>query len=139
MNERQSEVLLEYRNQELDAKLVIDDDGKVAYAYLIVEDSIVSDVWLYNVGDPPEGPEWPDPEKMPFSNPAEFVSNEMFAPLAGADEISLSWESRSAHVQQVTITLRGQVHAILRPGSKPGWCRLSAKASPIGRPIDEID
>lgn len=130
-------MLLEYRNNESGAKVVFDDDGKTGYAYLIIEEKMVSDVWLYNVGEPPSHPEWPDRDKMPFSNPAEFVSGEKFDPLNEPGEIALNWQTDSNGLQRVIVTLRGIVHAVLQPGAKPGWCRLAVKTSPIARPLNE--
>lgn len=129
-------MLLEYRNDEVRAKVVFDDDGKTGYAYLIIDDEIVGDVWLYNVGPPPENPEWPDRDKMPFANPAGFASEERFEPINDPAEIALDWVVGSDGLRQVSVTLKGTVHALLRPGAKPGWCRLAANASPIAKPLN---
>ena len=52
---------------------VFEDDGRVAYAYLLEGDDVVADVWVYNRADAPEAPEWADPDKAPFLNPRAFV------------------------------------------------------------------
>jgi hypothetical protein len=36
-----------------DRQVVLEDDGRVAYAYLLERDAIVADVWLYNIGEDP--------------------------------------------------------------------------------------
>ena len=42
--------------------LTVDDDGKVAYAYLKKEKKILGDVWLYNRCPAPDEKEWQDPQ-----------------------------------------------------------------------------
>lgn len=130
-------ILLEYCCDELGCKVIIDDDGKTGYAYLIVDEEMVSDVWLYNVGLPPQIPEWADWDNLPFANSVEFTLQEHFDSIHDATEISLRWEVGQGGFWQVYISLRGVEHAILRPGAKPGWCRLAVKESPIARPLNE--
>jgi hypothetical protein len=133
-------LLLEYRHDALGAKLVFDDDDKAAYAYLKFGDKIVGDVWLYNVVPSPRNPEWQAPDgrdKMPFANPAGFASGEAFHPITDPNEIVLDWDAGSGGLKQVSIFLRGQKHAVIRPGGKPGSCRLAAKPGPLANPLIE--
>jgi hypothetical protein len=130
-------ILLEYCHGELGCKVIIDDDGKTGYAYLIVGEEMVSDVWLYNVGSPSKIPEWTDCDNLPFANSVDCTLQEHFDSIHDATEISLDWEVRGGGLWQVCISLRGVEHAILRPGAKPGWCRLAVKESPIARPLNE--
>jgi hypothetical protein len=134
-------LLLEFRHEALGAKLVFDDDDKAAYAYLKVGDTVVGDVWLYNVVAAPREPEWQQPDgrnRMPFANPADFASKESFRPITDADEIRLDWEAGPDGLKQVSIFLRGQRHAVICPGAKPGWCRLAATPSPVAKPLHAI-
>lgn len=133
-------LLLEYPHDPLGAKLVFDDDDKTAYAYLKRGDEIVGDVWLYNVVSSPQKPEWLEPDgrdKMPFANPAGFASEEPFRPITDPAEIALNWEAGPDGLKQVSIFLRGLKHAVIRPGAKPGWCRLAAKPGPLANPLVE--
>ena len=130
-------MLLEYWNDELGAKVVFDDDGKTGYAYLIVGEKVVGDVWLYNVGESPQNPEWPDRDKMPFANPAGFASEERFEPIRDPNEIAVEWIVDSDGLSQVRVSLKGLEHALLRPGAKPGWCRLAVKPSPVAKPLND--
>lgn len=132
-------LLLEYRNDDAGAKLVFDDDGKTAYAYLIVGEKVAGDVWLYNVCESPQKPEWSDRDKMPFANPVGFASEEKFEPIANPADIVLEWEVGSDGLPQVSVFLKGTRHALLRPGAKPGWCRLAANPSPIAKPLNEAN
>ena len=130
-------LLLEFANDEVGAKLIFEDDCKTGYAYLIVDDKTVGDVWLYNVCAPPKHPEWSDPESMPFANAAEFTTEEEFSPIVNSSEIAVEWDVDLSGLREVALILRGQMHAILRPGAKPGWCRLASKQSPLARPLNE--
>ena len=133
-------LLLEYRHDAIGAKLVFDDDDKAAYAYLKLGDKIIGDVWLYNVVPIPRTPEWQESDrrdKMPFANPAGFALEESFRPVTDPAEIALDWEVGLDGLRQVSIFLRGQRHAVVRPGAKPGWCRLAAKPGPLANPLVE--
>jgi hypothetical protein len=129
----------EYRNCAAGAKVVFDDDGKTGYAYLIVDERIVSDVWLYNVGQPPRSAEWPDRAKMPFANPADCVLQVPFEPVTDPGDITCDWLIGPQGLRQVNVIVYGIQHAIMRPGVKPGWCRLAARASPIARPLSDAN
>src|SRR5688500_15913103 len=73
--------------------LVIEDDGRVCYAYALNgENQISGDVWLYNRCAAPDTAEWDKPDDLPFANPREFVATELdFQPPASPSEISVSW------------------------------------------------
>jgi len=128
---------LEFKNTEHDAEVRIEDDGKVAYAYLLLYGKIVGDIWLYNVGDSPVTPEWTDKEKIPFSNPKEFVRNEDVLPIQSPSDVTLEWGRAPNGDLQAVIYLRDKKHALLCPEAKPGWCRLAAKAGPLAKPLDD--
>lgn len=118
---------------------VFEDDGKVAYAYLLDEGRITADVWLYNCGAAPAEPEWRDPSKLPFANPRGFASDEQFAPIADESEVMFSWSSAQDGQLVLRVLLRGAYHARLVPGSKPGWCKLAAKDGPLARVLSTED
>lgn len=132
-------MLLQYVNDEVGAKVVFDDDDKAGYVYLLIGEQVVGDVWLYNVVEAPQIPEWTNLENMPFANPVGFASEERFEPINDPAEIALDWVVKSGSLWQVRVILRGMEHALLRAGGKPGWCRLAAKASPIAKPLNEAD
>jgi len=116
---------------------VFEDDGKVAYAYLLEEGRIVADVWLYNRAAAPETPEWRDPTAAPFANPRGFASDEHFAPVADESEVEFSWSDGPDEQTVLRVIIRGEYHARLVPGSKPGWCRLAIKNGPLALPLRE--
>jgi len=75
---------------------------------------------------------------MPFANPEGFASEEKFFPLNDPKEVLIEWDENSKGMVQISISLRGKKHALLSPGSKPGWCRLAINPSPIANPLNSI-
>ena len=59
-------------------RVVIDDDDRTCYAYLIRGEQTVADVWLCNrTVDLTSAPDWESPnaiDLMPFRNPTPYVS-----------------------------------------------------------------
>jgi hypothetical protein len=112
--------------------VVIEDDGRVAYAYLYEEHDIIGDVWLYNQQEPPETSFWL-PEDMPFLNPQEYLSKDAaIKPIANEGEIRCEWtESKDDGTIEVGIYIRDKFIASVAVGSKPGWSVLVAKDGPL--------
>lgn len=113
--------------------VVLEDDGRVAYAYLLIDEDIVSDVWLYNVGEPPELAPWevdPRPE-MPFQNPAHLTRRGLFVPRLSHDAlVELAWDDDG-----VEVSIFGVHSARLEAGKKPGWSRQAAADGPVALAI----
>ena len=110
---------------------VFEDDGKVAYAYLLYEGSIVSEVWLYNRISTPEQPEWRDRSRVPFANSLGFATSDPFPPVSTEEEVVFEWSRDAAGYILLKVFIRGTYHAALTPGRKPGWCRLAVKDGPL--------
>ena len=70
---------------------VFEDDGEVAYGYLLLDGEIISDVWLYNNDD---------------------TRPEYVAPVSDDDEVSIVWiyDGNSAPIA-VQFWIRGALHA----------------------------
>ncbi|MBX5268672.1 hypothetical protein HJB99_08290 [Rhizobium sp. NLR17b] len=135
-----SGIFLEVRASEpFQGTLVFEDDGRVAYAYLLNSDSrIVSDVWLYNRCPTPATPEWDDPTKAPFANSAEYVRQGVtFAPVEKPDEISVLWTEEKNGVTKALLFIRGEFHASMIENAKPGWSKLASKDGPIARALED--
>lgn len=58
-----------------DGKPIVEDDGKVAYAYLLKGNDIISDVWLYNQQRTPDTIDWTNKVDMLFLNPKNYILN----------------------------------------------------------------
>src|SRR5215216_2635703 len=76
-------------------------------------------------------PEWRDRSKAPFLNPRGFTSDEPFPPAADESEVEFSWSRNDQGQTALQVFIRGECHAMLAPGSKPGWCKLATKNGPL--------
>jgi hypothetical protein len=111
--------------------VIIEDDGRVAYAYLQQHGEIVADVWLYNVVATPEESTWTDKALMPFLNPRKYCTQEEFRRITPDTQVACILVS--GHVE---IRLEGELIARFRPGIKPGWSRLARISGPLAKPLD---
>ena len=111
--------------------VIVEDDGKVAYAYLLNDNTIVGDVWLYNQFPAPDEVNWKNNTDLPFLNPKEFT-NEEIVPVLIDDDIDLKCLlSNDNQLQEVKIYIRQRLLAKLSPGSKPGWSCIVMKDGPL--------
>lgn len=71
--------------------IIIEDDGKVAYAYLILAKEIIGDLWLYNNATAPEEINWKQQE-LPYLNPLTFLKEGIqIAPIVNRQELLCHW------------------------------------------------
>ncbi|WP_315803520.1 hypothetical protein [Bradyrhizobium sp. SZCCHNS3002] len=124
--------LREFVSPDGTATIMVEDDGRVAYAYwLDSERAICGDVWLYNRCSAPEQPEWTDRDAAPYANPLAFVDQTAeFFPPSSASSVTVSWD-RLGSETAACIRVSEVVLARLIKGSKPGWSRLAAKDGPL--------
>lgn len=129
------EILVTEDDQATGYSAVFEDDGRVAYAYLLDdEEEIIADVWLYNRCAAPAAPEWRDPSLMPFANPRGFASEEAFAPVENESEVHFRWTRHAdGSVAALDVLIRGEVFGRLTARSKPGWARLAIKDGPLAK------
>jgi len=132
--EPRSRYACELGDQDSRYAVVLENDGKVVYAYLRDAGNIVADVWIHNVGEAPERPEWDDLVNAPFANPREYCRSHQ-PPLVGdpADDLTLEWIYAEGNVVAVLVSIRGATVARLEPGSTPGWSRFAKKDGPLAR------
>jgi hypothetical protein len=121
---------------ELDSNysLIIEDDGRVAYAYLMEYGDIIGDVWLYNHQEANEASRLNN-QQMPWLNPTEYLKNEAsIAPITNKNDVRCEWnESPNDGLIEVSITLHDKFIAQIVSGSKPGWSVLVAKDGPLAQ------
>jgi hypothetical protein len=112
--------------------VIIEDDGRVAYAYLYDGEDIIGDVWLYNQQQAPAISFWRE-EDMPFLNPTEYLAKDAaIKPIQEESEVRCEWtESLNDGLIEVGISIRGKFIASIASGSKPGWSVLVAKDGPL--------
>ncbi len=111
--------------------VIIEDDGRVAYAYLRADDIVVSDVWLYNRCEAPLKAEWRDRTKLPFANPLGFGSENKLGPILSEDDVNIQWGGDT-----VWIHIHGLLWAVLNSGEKPGCCRLALRDGPLAKLLE---
>ena len=112
-------------------RLVLEDDGRVAYAYLLEHGEIVGDVWLYNVGPDPEEVNWQERADAPLRNPARYCTAQVLPRIDQRRSITCVWSE-----QGVSLHVDGFRWAYLRKGSKPGWSIKARTSGPLARPFD---
>ena len=94
---------------------VLEDDGEVAYGYLLLDGEIVSHVWLYNNDD----------------------AAARFIPIVDGDDVSFVWAYGESGVPvSVEFWIRGRLHARVAPNSNPGWCVLALEDGPLARKLE---
>jgi hypothetical protein len=111
--------------------VVLEDDGRVAYAYLLENGAIVNDVWLYNVAEAPASIDWQAQRQvhdLPFLNPAPFCNGEHAVRLADASNVECVWSSTG-----VSVRIAGVEIARLERDVRPGWSRLARRSGPLAR------
>lgn len=111
--------------------VVVEDDGRAAYAYLILDGDLSGDVWLYNVGVDPETVNFKDQDEMPFPNPGRFCASPRLPRLLETSQLHCDWDARG-----VLLSVDGVPWARLEAGSKPGWSRGAAIAGPLAKPME---
>jgi hypothetical protein len=108
--------------------VVIEDDARVCYAYLLHGDELVGDVWLYNVHPTPTERPWDiEGAEPPFLNPAEFTAPTRLT-LSAESPLRCDWTEDAARVYLGT-----QLIAILRDGASPGWSATAASDGPLAK------
>jgi hypothetical protein len=119
--------------------IIIEDDERVCYAYLLVDRDIVGDVWLYNREIAPGTMEWKN-ENMPFLNPLQFIDLEMaLNPITSSDQVELTWRMEKSQLRNVQIHVRGELIAKMTIGSKPGWSAVVKADGPLAKKIQKND
>jgi hypothetical protein len=129
----ENDVLAEFNSPCGEFKLTIDDDGKVAYAYLKKGITILGDVWLYNRCSTPEQPEWVDRRNLPFANCREFTTEEgRFDQAIALDDTQVEWEYEDGLPRALVYVSRRLV-ATVGVNDKPGYCRFASKDGPLAK------
>ena len=130
--------MLLYSSLGLGCHLTIEDDDNVCYAYLLRNNRIVGDVWLYNRGHTPESVDWADKSLMPFKNPLGYAAEGAAWQDAIDDngDLKIEWESLNG-LMHVFIYFKGWLLAVLVDGSMPGYNSLAAADGPLAKVMPE--
>lgn len=119
-----------------DYSIVIEDDNRVAYLYLLKGEELVGDVWLYNRQEPTDIPEWDEKKAPPFLNPIRYCKlskvSEKFR--LKESDILVHWGKNDRIYAQVRI---GETIVILiEEGSQPGWSNQVKANGPLARILE---
>jgi hypothetical protein len=122
-------------NQKFSA--VIEDDGKVCYAYLMEHQNIIGDIWLYNSAPTPSVADWSNRDEMPFPNSAQFTDLErMPQPINDPAEVKIHWTMNiNGFIEDASIFIQGRLVAKMKPGFKPGWSTVVLKDGPLANKL----
>lgn len=128
-----SELILDFISPCGEFKVTFDDNGKVAYAYLIKGQAIVGDVWLYNRCQAPDEKEWQDHGNLPFANRQGFMTEEgQFKKPLTVDGVTVDWQYLKDQ-PTAYVRLFGEIAAKVSVNDKPGYSRLAARDSPLAK------
>ena len=117
--------------------IIIEDDGRVAYAYLLEKESIIGDVWLYNRATTPEETDWQNKADLPFLNPREYIRfSSKIEHLSEFSDVKIQWFDLGDNVEiSAKIFINEKMIAILKGGHKPGWSSMVKKDGPLAKMI----
>lgn len=115
--------------------VVIEDDGRVAYGYLLQDDKIVSDVWLYNCDEARTQSDWNNSAQLPFVNAPDYVDAKLQIRFHDESAIRVQWHSHSGGEPHVAIYYDETLVAKIYPSFRPGRCRAAAKDGPLAKPL----
>jgi hypothetical protein len=126
-------MLLEFPHPPTGCRLVFEDTGAVATAWLLgPEAEVLGDVWLYNHGAGPEALRWDAP---PFQNP-RALSRPLGSDFPrGEADVTAAWVVEGP-LLLVELFLRGVLLARLSPGSQPGWSACALADGPLARVLE---
>lgn len=121
-------------------KVIFEDDGRCAYAYLLDEaGKIVGDVWIYNADLTPDEREWEgDDSDAPYRNPTEYVRNHPFPRVKDEADIAVSFGSELAgtHELVANVYIRDRLAAVVKPNARPGWAANACADGPLALKLD---
>lgn len=118
--------------------MIVEDDDRVIYGYLLCDDEIVADTWVCNRIEPAD-PEWKRSDAqdlMPFVNPAPFVDPSTAMGVASLDVSSLRASWAKDQDGMVDLLADGRRIARLERSSRVGWSALCVKDGPVARRLD---
>ena len=125
--------LLELRESDSPYSVVVEEDEKVAYAYLRHGRRIVSDVWLYNVRGAPREPEWTDRANAPFANAAAYTKAHDPPLIEREGDIACRWIRDAGRVVAAEVVSRRRLLGRLEPGLRPGFAAIASRDGRLAR------
>lgn len=128
---------IEYYKQFFNTKankhsIIIEDNNYVAYAYLLYNNDIISEVWLYNKGELKYN-NWDNisEEDFPLQNLESYIDKNI-APIIDDSEIEVKWFAVN-NIVIVHIFIRNELTAIMKSNNKIGISLLVNTNTPIAK------
>ena len=112
--------------------IVFEDNGIVAYSYLLRVGEIVSDVWLYNRTAAPLERPWKAGVHPPYLNPVEYCRENTARLPDTIDDVKIEWQQQGPNTTAL-VKIVGILFATLSSSEKPGRALLAAKDGPLAR------
>lgn len=115
-------------------RVVVEDDGRVAWAFLLRGEVVESEVWLYNVAPAPEALARPvGASGGRRLNPRDLCRTPPPPRIADERKVTARWEVEGGAVKGATVLHAGAPLARLAPGARPGWSAGAAKDGPLAK------
>lgn len=119
------------RNQEF--SVAIEDNGKVAYAYLLRNDKIISELWLYNRGNA-QYDNWDDlsEDDLPPQN-LDYLIEKTIEPISSNKDINIKWIFNDATNTKAYIYIHNELIGSLESKEPIGFSKLVLQDTPIAK------
>jgi len=115
---------------------LFEDNGDVAYCYILVDGTFRSDVWVYNRKPAPLGEPWKEGVEPPYLNPAGYAL-EMEALPSSAADVSIEWRTKAHDSPVALVKIGGRLSATVSAHCKPGCARLARRPGPLAKMLVE--
>lgn len=123
-------VILRFDAPDRERSVVLEDNGRAAYAYLLSRGGVVSSVWLYNVVEAPVLADWSSNARFPLLNPRAYCNLTVSTRVRSTSRVGCVWSASG-----VAISIDGLLWARLKQGVVPGWSRGASVAGPLAKPL----
>ncbi len=121
-------------NQEF--SIVIEDNGYVAYAYLLKNEDIISELWLYNRGNILYD-NWDNisEDDFPLQNLDCFI-NKTIKPISTDKDINIKWSFNDDNNIKAYIFIHDELIGSLESKEPIGFSKLVFQDTPIAKKYD---
>jgi hypothetical protein len=125
------DLMIESQASDGKTTALFEDNGKVAYCYIIEDGKIISDVWLYNRETAPLSKPWKFGVPPPYLNPIAYSEKINRLPKENED-VQIEWDIKDGTPIAV-MSIFGEKFGYLSSLTKPGFARLALKDGPLAR------
>ncbi|MEQ1934081.1 MAG: hypothetical protein ABL962_09400 [Fimbriimonadaceae bacterium] len=123
-------MIVELKHPSEDVRIMIEDDGRVCYAYFMKGAHTTGHVWLYNVSPAPSSIEEQERGVAPL-NPAPLVKAIIGPRPTRSEDIEGNWLINEENAVECGIYIFGHLTARLADGERPGYCSNAAEDGPL--------